>query len=72
MGRRIISPVMLQISAARVRQGITQQGLADRAGFARCSVWRWEQGKVSPRLADAEALAAALGLQITVQDKAAG
>lgn len=49
--------------ARRVRQ-LTQQGLADRAGCSKQTVWRVETGKQDPTVSQLVAFARALGVPV--------
>ena len=52
------------LKQCRVMAGLTQQMVADRAGLARRTVMRIEQGKQRPSLETAASIAAALGLEL--------
>ena len=46
----------ITLKAARVNAGLTQQQVENAPGFARSTLTRWENGKVSPRMEDVEVL----------------
>lgn len=46
----------ITLKAARVNAGLTQQQVEKATGFARSTLTRWENGKVSPRMEDVEVL----------------
>jgi len=50
----------LTLKAARVRQGLTQQQLADLLGVPQSTVGRWETGATVPNLANFHRLAVIL------------
>ncbi len=50
------------IREARLRQGLTQQELADRAGTTQSAVARWEAGRTEPDFATVERLIRLCGL----------
>lgn len=54
------------IKAARKKAGMTQAQLAEKAGVAAITIQQYELGKRQPRLAQLQAIAAALG--VPVQD----
>lgn len=54
------------VQAARLRKGITQQQLAERAGLARQSIISIEKGRFQPTIENALRIAAAL--EVPVQE----
>lgn len=48
---------------ARRRAGLTQRGLAERAGIAQPAIARIESGRVSPRMETLDRLLAACGMR---------
>jgi transcriptional regulator with XRE-family HTH domain len=54
------------VRIARQRAGITQQQLADRSGYARETIARWETGAREPSLATLKALVAACDLDLVI------
>jgi transcriptional regulator with XRE-family HTH domain len=54
----------VQLRAAREAAGLSQQGLADRAGIKVDSIQNWEQDRTMPRLPALGLLAAALGVSL--------
>jgi HTH-type transcriptional regulator/antitoxin HipB len=60
------------VRAARVRAGLTQQGLADRAGVSRQWVVQLERGMVNPSWDVVSRLAQVLDLDVVVRDSCAG
>lgn len=61
---RGLSPIMEQLLAERIRQGCTQDMLAERTGFSRSAVRQYESGKRKPPLAYVEAVAKTLGFRL--------
>lgn len=55
------------IREARLRAGLTQRQLAERAGTTQSSIARWETGGVAPPLETLARLAAACGLELTAR-----
>ena len=52
------------IKAARKKAGMTQAQLAEKAGVAAITIQQYELGKRQPRLAQLQAIAAALGVPV--------
>lgn len=52
------------IRARRLHLGLTQEALAEQVGVSRQTVGKWEDGQATPDLANAGALAAALGVSL--------
>lgn len=57
--------------ALRKAQGLSQKGLAERTGLSQQHVSAIESGRIDPRISTLEAIAHALGAQITVRAEAA-
>jgi transcriptional regulator with XRE-family HTH domain len=54
------------LSAARLRAGLTQRELAERAGTSQSTVNRYEKGAVEPSLATLQRLVEACGLELRI------
>src|SRR4051794_1028388 len=54
------------LAVIRRRAGLTQAELAERAGYGRVTVNRWEQGEQEPSLEALERAAAAAGLALSI------
>lgn len=54
------------IREARLRAGLTQQQLAERAGTTQSSIARWETGRAQPSLATLSSLVRACDLELRV------
>lgn len=52
------------IRSARARAGLSQRGLAERAGVAQPTIARYESGAVEPSFAAVDALVAACGFEL--------
>lgn len=66
MDRKQFSRILRQ---ARQTKGITQEQLAECAGFTSRAVQYWEQGKKNITLENAAKLLDALGLELKIEDK---
>jgi ribosome-binding protein aMBF1 (putative translation factor) len=47
---------------ARIREGLTQKELANRAGVSQPAIAKWEQGRTSPRSESRARLEAVIGV----------
>lgn len=56
--------LIAELQAARKRQGLKQQELAERAGLSRMTVQRIESGAIDPRLSTLVEMARVLGLAL--------
>lgn len=56
--------LIAELQAARKRQGLKQQELAERAGLSRMTVQRIESGAIDPRLSTLVEMARVLGLTL--------
>lgn len=56
--------LIAELQAARKRQGLKQQELAEQAGLSRMTVQRIESGAIDPRLSTLAEMARVLGLQL--------
>lgn len=65
--KRAISQTQRILAATAKRQGVTAYALAQKTGLAINSAQRFLAGQGSPTIATVEAVAAALGLRITVE-----
>lgn len=54
------------IKEEREKQGMSQQTLAEKAGFSRKTIEYWESGKRGIKLENADSVLKALGLSITI------
>lgn len=54
----------MDIKTIRIREGLSQEQLAEKAGISRISVVRYESGERSPDVAVAVRLAKALGCKV--------
>ena len=66
MARRQLppSPLVAELRAARIEQGLTQAEVADALGVGRKQVADWENNWAVPLVTNAEAWAAALGRRL--------
>lgn len=48
----------------RIKKGLSQQALAEKAGVSQTAVYNWERGERKPKLEQVRCLAAALGVTI--------
>ncbi len=55
-----------QLKALRLRQGLRQREVAERAGMAACQVSEIERGRYLPTMATAGRISAALGHRIAL------
>lgn len=60
-----------ELASAKEKRGITQKDLAERTGLSPLAVSQMLDGKVSPRLSNAMAVAEALGLEVVLMPKGA-
>ena len=72
MDIRTVHDLQALVRGARLRQDLTQQALADRAGISRKWVSEFERGKASADVAHLLRLLAALGLRLTVEEARTG
>ena len=63
--------LIAELQAARKRQGLKQQELAERAGLSRMTVQRIESGAIDPRLSTLVEMARVLGLTLAGAHSAA-
>ena len=56
--------LIAELQAARKRQGLKQQELAEQAGLSRMTVQRIESGAIDPRLSTLAEMARVLGLEL--------
>lgn len=56
------------LKEARMKRGLTQSAVAGRAGIPQQQVSAIETGSVDPRLSTVEAVASALGLEVSLDD----
>lgn len=54
----------ITLKAARINAGLTQQQVENATGYARSTLTRWENGKVSPRLENLEVLCKLYGIPV--------
>lgn len=66
---RAVHPVVAQLHAKRRENRMTLTHVAERAGFAHQTLGEAERGVNNPSLHLLECWAAALGLEITIQEK---
>ena len=62
----LVETLIAQLRAERVRQGLTQAELADRAGYCRNAIYFLESGRRGVRLETIADCAQALGLRIAL------
>lgn len=66
MTRKPVHPIVAQLRAARLKQGLSQAAVARRIGVPQNTLWAWEVGRYTPLLDAVAAYAQALGLQLTL------
>lgn len=59
-----VHPILRILLQEADRQGFTRQGLAQRAGYDRASVYNWACGNIRPSIHNLDDLATTLGLRI--------
>lgn len=59
--------IMVALARCRVALGLTQQEVADRAGYHMSNLCAWERGRRSPSLRAVEDIAQVLGARIVVE-----
>ncbi len=58
-------PLSVRLRTLREAQGLSLAALSRRAGISKPSIWAWETGKTVPRARSIDALARALGVDVT-------
>lgn len=46
----------------RVLRGLTMEGLGDKVGKSKVTIWKWETGRTEPKISDMKNLRTALKL----------
>lgn len=59
-----MSKLSQELVKARQAQGLTQAGLAEKAGLSRMAVQKAESGTTDPRLSTLQVMARALGMEL--------
>lgn len=62
--RKEVSEIEITLKAARVNAGLTQQQVEQSTGFARSTLYRWENGKGFPRIDDLTTLCNLYGVPV--------
>lgn len=61
------SPLPAQLRSIRIANGVSVSDLADRLGYDRFSIGRWERGEMVPSLLKFVDWAAALGYEVKLR-----
>ena len=66
------NPIIRELIDARVSQGLSVAALAKKCGYAETLFWKWESGKVFPRLQSLTDWGSALGYEVKLTPIHAG
>lgn len=66
------SPVMRRLFTLVDREGCGMQFVSERAGVAKDTISQWRRGLFAPKLANVEAVLAALGYELVVRPRRGG
>lgn len=63
-----VAPLIEQLRAARIAQGLTRIAVARRLGIGANRIGEWERGDVVPKASALAAWADAVGKRLTLED----